>query len=83
MLLEKAVSQDGHRGEADVVHRQIGCIIQGLRGRGAGGGSEGMGWGKEGGGLGQPGIIIMERKKLMHTSTTSTHKTLITSFMNV
>lgn len=30
MLLQEAVSQDGHRGEADVVHRQIGCIIQGL-----------------------------------------------------
>lgn len=30
VLLQEAVSQDGHRGEADVVHRQIGCIIQGL-----------------------------------------------------
>lgn len=30
MLLQEAVSQDGHRGEADVVHRQIGRIIQGL-----------------------------------------------------
>lgn len=30
VLLQKAVSQDGHRGEADVVHRQIGCIVQGL-----------------------------------------------------
>lgn len=32
VLLQEAVSQDGHRGEADVVHRQIGCIIQGLGG---------------------------------------------------
>lgn len=30
VLLQKAVGQDGHRGEADVVHRQIGRIIQGL-----------------------------------------------------
>lgn len=30
VLLQEAVSQDGHRGEADVVHRQIGRIIQGL-----------------------------------------------------
>lgn len=37
MLFEKAVSQDGHRGEADVVHRQIGRIIQGLGRMGAGG----------------------------------------------
>lgn len=70
MLLEKAVSQDGHRGEADVVHRQIGRIIQGLRGRGAGGGVEGT-WREEGGGMGQPGIITM-RIKLIHTSITST-----------
>lgn len=38
MLLQEAVSQDGHRGEADVVHRQIGGIIQGLGTMGAGGG---------------------------------------------
>lgn len=36
VLLQEAVSQDGHRGEADVVHRQIGCIIQGLGGRSKG-----------------------------------------------
>lgn len=41
VLLQKAVSQDGHRGEADVVHRQIGCIIQGLGRMGAGGRIEG------------------------------------------
>lgn len=33
MLLQEAVSQDGQRGEADVVHRQIGRIIQGLGAR--------------------------------------------------
>lgn len=48
VLLQEAVSQDGHRGEADVVHRQIGRVIQGL-GRTAGrqGGSR---TGAEGGG---------------------------------
>lgn len=30
VLLQQAVSQDGHGGEADVVHGQIGCIVQGL-----------------------------------------------------
>lgn len=44
VLLQKAVSQDGHRGEADVVHRQIGCVIQGL-GRIGGGGGRGKGEG--------------------------------------
>lgn len=41
MLLQEAVSQDGHGGEADVVHRQIGRVIQGLGKMGAGGESEG------------------------------------------
>lgn len=38
MLLQQAISQDGHRGEADVVHRQIGRIIQGLGRMGCEGG---------------------------------------------
>lgn len=47
VLFQKAVSQDGHRSEADVVHRQIGRVIQGLGRMGEGGGSEGKGVGKE------------------------------------
>lgn len=44
VLLQEAVSQDGHRGEADVVHRQIGRVIQGLGRMGArGGGVKGEG----------------------------------------
>lgn len=41
VLLQEAVSQDGHRGEADVVHRQIGRIIEGLGTMGAGAGGVG------------------------------------------
>lgn len=37
MLLQQAVSQDGHGGEADVVHGQIGRVIQGLGTMGAAG----------------------------------------------
>lgn len=47
MLLQEAVSQDGHRGEADVVHRQIGRIVQGLESMRAAGESEAGGVGKE------------------------------------
>ncbi len=53
VLLQEAVSQDGHRGEADVVHRQIGRVIQGLGRMGAGregekGEEEEEGWGNWG-----------------------------------
>lgn len=37
VLLQQAVSQDGHGGEADVVHGQIGRIVQGLGMMGAAG----------------------------------------------
>lgn len=39
VLLQQAVSQDGHGGEADVVHGQIGRIVQGLGMTGAAGGA--------------------------------------------
>lgn len=52
MLLEEAVSQDGHGGEADVVHGQIGGIIQRLGIKGAAGGKGRKrrinGWGTRG-----------------------------------
>lgn len=33
VLLHQAVEQDGEGGEADVVERQVGSVVQGLRGR--------------------------------------------------
>lgn len=30
VLFQEAEGQNGHGGEADVVHRQIGCVVQGL-----------------------------------------------------
>lgn len=33
VLLHQAVQQDGEGGEADVVQRQVGSVVQGLRGR--------------------------------------------------
>ena len=70
VLFQKAVSQDGHRGEADVVHRQIGRVIQGLGRMGAGGGSEGKRVGKEEQeGWGNQGLISREDKTHTHHHT--------------
>lgn len=65
VLLQQAVSQDGHGGEADVVHGQIGRVIQGLGTMGAAG-VQGW-WGEQGGS--KLGVNIMDTT-YKHSNTT-------------
>ena len=71
VLLQEAVGQDGHGGEADVVHREIGGIVQGL-GR-TGGGAGGAGGGGEDRGVGQPRVNYREEETTLRQCTTDTH----------